>query len=276
MRVFISWSGTRSKETARLLHWFLPQVLNDVDPWMSDEDLNVGNQWGNEIVQQLNESSFGIICVTPGNVNRPWLNFEAGAISKSVGDELSRVAPFLIGMVSKNELTGPLSRYQAIQPNHDDVWKLIQALNSSLSRPRTIAAAQESLDVWWPKFYEKYQIVESSKPASHIRERTDSAKIDEMLEIVRGLSRSRDLGVAHAGVVEATSTYLDAPRKSSLSILSEIRQLIPRDASLSFEGRNISLGVPDSNSIPANLMARLQDLARAAGGDLTIVEGLGR
>ncbi len=42
--------------------------------------------WSAEIVQELNEAHFGIICVTPGNRRREWLDFEAGAISKSVGE----------------------------------------------------------------------------------------------------------------------------------------------------------------------------------------------
>ena len=116
MKVFISWSGTRSWETAKLLHGWLKQVINEVEPWVSNEDLTKGADWSGEITDQLNAAEFGIICVTPGNMNRPWLLFEAGALSRQVNNVASRVAPLLIGFNSKSDVPYPLGRFQATEP----------------------------------------------------------------------------------------------------------------------------------------------------------------
>lgn len=40
MKVFINWSGTRSKAVAKALHDWLKNIFpNQVEPWMSDIDL---------------------------------------------------------------------------------------------------------------------------------------------------------------------------------------------------------------------------------------------
>src|SRR5438046_1749635 len=87
MNVFISWSGKRSKQLALLLRKWLPNVLQTVQVWMSDADIDAGMRGINEISNQLKQARIGILCVTPENQTAPWLLFEAGAISNQVSDK---------------------------------------------------------------------------------------------------------------------------------------------------------------------------------------------
>jgi len=96
MKVFISWSGPISREVAVALRDWLPSVIQAVEPYVSSEDIDPGVRWGVDIAGQLDDTEFGVLCVTRNNVTAPWLNFEAGALSKSV--ERSRVVPFLIDL----------------------------------------------------------------------------------------------------------------------------------------------------------------------------------
>ena len=64
MKVFISWSGERSKQVAVAIREWLPMILQYVEPWMSEADISAGDRWSVELSKQLEESGFGIICLT--------------------------------------------------------------------------------------------------------------------------------------------------------------------------------------------------------------------
>jgi hypothetical protein len=42
MKVFISWSGSRSKQIAKILHDWLPIVLQNIEAFMSTEEIEKG------------------------------------------------------------------------------------------------------------------------------------------------------------------------------------------------------------------------------------------
>jgi hypothetical protein len=83
MKVFISWAGTKSRVVAEALHGWLPNVVNAVEPFMSEMDIGKGALGVKVIADQLQSSRFGIICLTADNLSRPWINYEAGALAKS-------------------------------------------------------------------------------------------------------------------------------------------------------------------------------------------------
>jgi hypothetical protein len=69
MKVFISWSGQRSRAVARELHEWLQLVMpTTIEPWMSDSDLDKGSRWAVGLGQGLAEMSAGISVLTPENV----------------------------------------------------------------------------------------------------------------------------------------------------------------------------------------------------------------
>ena len=103
MRIFLSWSGSVSKQVASTLRDWLPKVIQAIDPWMSAEDIDKGSRWSSEVEEQLRTIKAGIICVTVENRAASWLNFEAGALSKTVDKEM--VCPFLFGL-RPSDLTG--------------------------------------------------------------------------------------------------------------------------------------------------------------------------
>ena len=77
-----------------IVHDWLPTVLPFVEPWMSSEDIRKGSRWAADISQQLEESKHCIVCVTPTVAHQPWVNFEAGAVSKMVSE--AHVSPLAI------------------------------------------------------------------------------------------------------------------------------------------------------------------------------------
>lgn len=149
MNVFVSWSGPTSHRVAIVLRDWLRSALQAVEPYVSSENVDKGARWNTEISQELESSNFGILCVTPENIGSPWLNFEAGALSKAL--DRARVTPFLF-RVERTAITEPLRQFQSTLPEKDDVRKLVKSLNSALGdQALDEGRVDEIFDVWWPR-----------------------------------------------------------------------------------------------------------------------------
>jgi hypothetical protein len=141
--------------------------------------------------------------VTADNVNAPWLNFEAGALSKSF--DKSRVSPFLFG-ISRSKVTGPLVQFQSTIYNDDDVYKLVKGINSASGVPLEEARLNEAFKVWWPKLKESLDHIKdlpSDESGSEVSDRTVPDMVIEILELMRAqqktLSEIMDGPLATAG-----------------------------------------------------------------------------
>jgi signal transduction histidine kinase len=188
MKVFLSWSGTRSRLLAAALRDWLPNVLQLVQPWMSDTDIRSGGRWSADLAKELEQTEIGIICVTPENQDTPWVMFEAGAISKVVAT--AAVIPYLYDLPS-TELKGPLVQFQATAADREGTWKVLVAVNSALN---TLALPAEilrrSFEKWWPDL----EATVASIPDSREREphaRPDRELLEEVLVLAREGTRSQ-------------------------------------------------------------------------------------
>ena len=121
-KVFISWSGDSSQKVAEALKEWIPSVIQAIDTWVSSLDIKAGSRWSDEIKSELEETSFGIICLTSDNLKSDWIHFEAGALAKSMKGD-SEVCPYLF-QVEKSQVTGPLSQFQMIEANKEETFKL--------------------------------------------------------------------------------------------------------------------------------------------------------
>jgi hypothetical protein len=62
MKVFISWSGARSRHVADSLAEFLTDVIQAVKPFMSGHDLEAVTRWPLRLMSELEKTDFGILC----------------------------------------------------------------------------------------------------------------------------------------------------------------------------------------------------------------------
>ncbi|MDI4656614.1 TIR domain-containing protein [Xanthobacter autotrophicus] len=131
MKVFISWSGELSHKVAMCLRDWLPNVVQTLIPYVSSEDIDKGTRWSQDIAGELADSFYGILCVTDSNIEAPWLNFEAGALSKSM--DSANVSPFLIN-IKRADLKGPILQFQSTIFEKEDIRKLVCSLNRTDKR----------------------------------------------------------------------------------------------------------------------------------------------
>jgi hypothetical protein len=148
MTVFISWSGPRSKAIAHVFKKHLEYVIQGLPTFMSDKDIASGTQWFQEINDKLHEATFGIVCATPENLERPWLSFEAGALANQA--ERSRVVPVVFGM-NKDNLPAPLNGFNGVDLDEDGFLRLIESIHEALKITTKWPIVKASAHRLWPE-----------------------------------------------------------------------------------------------------------------------------
>lgn len=211
MKVFISWSGPCSKAVANVLRTYLPRIVQAIEPWMSEADLASGERWQGEIGQRLEESDVGICVLTSDNFQQPWLNFEAGAISKSM--KLGRPIPFLFD-VKPSDISGPMTQFQARPASKEGLLEVLRDVNALLGER---SLAPESLADVFSRFWSSIEgafdairrdpTLASTEPASS---RKDRELLEEILGLVRALHSEPGLMAGGASTVAELSAGLGA------------------------------------------------------------------
>lgn len=169
MKVFICWSGRRSKELAEALRQWLPTVLTGIEPTYSPE-ITKGELWFDAINRDLNRSHAGIVCLTPENLGSGWFHFEAGALFKETAKIFT-----LLYKVHAPRLHGPLSHFQGTDVTKEELGKLIEALATLMGKR---APARRD---WLKTFGEQWPVFET-----HIN-RISPLTIHEVIPNLAGL-----------------------------------------------------------------------------------------
>lgn len=182
MKVFISWSGPRSKGVAQALYDWLPNVIQAVSPWISGENIDKGINWDLTLDRELNQSSFGILCLTPENLSSPWLHYEAGKLSKAL--DSARVCPYLLDL-KPSDVKLPLARFQATVGNREDTKKLVNTINHAFGdEALPEGRVNQAFERYWPDLE---QCLKNIPPPIEeiIVKRSDRDLLEEIVEAVR-------------------------------------------------------------------------------------------
>lgn len=190
MNVFISWSGPRAHAVALALREWLPTVIQRIDPYVSSEDVRKGQRWAIEIGSMLGESNHGIVCLTPENLDAPWVVFEAGALSKSIAG--SALWTLLIGDLESKDVSGPLSQFQHTTTAKDDFFKLVTSINASLADDAIDTERLRKLfEAMWPALRDEIdRAVEIETDEQVGPKRSSEALLEEILELSRNTSKA--------------------------------------------------------------------------------------
>jgi hypothetical protein len=205
VKVFISWSGDLSRQVAEELRQWLPMMLQAIQPYVSTEDTYKGSRWNEVIARELEDSNYGILCITSDNFSKPWLNFEAGALSNSLK---SFVSPFLVN-IKASDITGPLTQFQATNFTYADIKRLIEGINATMGAPLKEAQLTRTFNILWPTLdrgINKAISDHTIKPS--ISEPTRTA--EEMLSELVILARQQQ--TSFAKLPQADSPTPNAPR----------------------------------------------------------------
>jgi hypothetical protein len=264
MKVFISWSGERSLVIAKGLREWLPRVIQAIEPWMSDSDADKGIRWEQRIGLELEQTRFGIFCLTPENLDSRWLNFEAGAIAKTV--DKTYVCTYLLEL-KPTDIEGPLSHFNHTKTEKEDTRRLIHTVNRALeSQALDEKIVNDSFELFWPRLEMQFNqlppVAKKRKPRN-IEDMTEEilVSVRALLEDKPGRARPVSLG----GMVNGKSLTPRGKRIASEALgksLEEIDRIyIDRDylraVYLEATGRDLGLNKVDNemeNEIPDLLL----------------------
>jgi hypothetical protein len=188
VKIFISWSGERSKGLALALHPWLPRVFHDVEPFISTK-MNRGINWFNEVLEELSDTTFGVICLTPGNLQAPWINFEAGALAREVPGAKTFLVPLAFDF-SKDDLSSPFNAFNAMDANEEGFLQLVTTINGQLSRPLDEAVLADTFEMWWPKLEEKIKAIPGDDNQPVVPKVGLDEKMDALTDLVKDLAKS--------------------------------------------------------------------------------------
>jgi len=199
MKVFISWSGHRSKAVADVLRRWFPSVLQAVRPYFSPDDVAKGSRWSAEIANELDASSVGLLVITPENQDASWLLFEAGALSKNL--DRSKVCPLLFADLEPTDVKGPLVQFQSAKFSKEEMRRVVDMMNAQLGESALAPDVLETVfEMWWPKLAE--QVAEAltlGDEAGVDLKRSERDLLEEVLALTRRISSERDprIGTDH-------------------------------------------------------------------------------
>lgn len=187
MKVFISWSGQRSKVVAELISDWLKCVIQASQPWISTRDIDRGAIWFSEINDKLKDVSVGVVCLTQENKGKPWILFETGALAK--GLSTNRVCTFLIDL-NPEDLQDPLAQFNHTTPNVQSVWELVRTINACLNdKALDERILKQVFDTYWPQFETNFQsALKHNPPEEDTPPRTEQDILSEILSNTRALS----------------------------------------------------------------------------------------
>lgn len=209
MRIFITWSGDRSKAVAEVIHQWLPSALQAVKTYFSPDDIVKGTRWFPEISKELDESSVGLLCMTRDNLTEPWLLFEAGALGKNVGK--SKVCPLLFG-IETTDLTGPLAQFQGARFEKMEFKKVVKMINAELGEGSLASDVFDGVfEKWWPELETKVKrILEKSSKHEKGQTRSERDLLEEILTLTRESGRQITPHNMEPGIISyLVSEYTD-------------------------------------------------------------------
>jgi hypothetical protein len=265
MKVFISWSGELSRLMAEELRSWLPTILQAVTPWVSSQDIRTGSRWLAELSSELDQTNFGILCVTAEALQSPWLNFEAGALGKRITDPKTGVVGLLFG-VNHGAVSGPISQFQNVEFARDGMFKVAKDINLRISPPLAEALVTKLFDKFWEDLHGAYKrnLSETQKSATVAPKRSDRELLEELLARVRNQeekiqrlswmpteSPTKELANRLLAVIENASSLEDLSRSLGQSTYATSEERMQ-----SFS----ELGLPPQ--ISAHLVRRIQTRTR--------------
>lgn len=259
-QIFLSWSGEASRDIALELKRWFETVFEDLRAWVSDTDIALGARSIPAIEESLDKSVGGILVLTVENQSSPWVNYEAGALSRQYQGREGRVIPLLVNATSMGELRSPLSNFQGQLLNQLGVERILRAIYGMLAKNEELAPAR--MRAYWPELEGALEPLLERASRSRPSEPAISSEITELRDQLSRMERTVNdlanqqmeyIAAALPAAREEASRIREEAKRQGAAIISDMRSAADREAEV----------------ILANARARLSDIGSIPEGATT-------
>lgn len=153
----------------------------------------------------LDQTNFGILCLSRQNLDSPWLHFEAGALSKSL--LAGRLIPYLIDL-EPDEIQPPLALFQAARADQEGTLALVASIGSlAETGQRTPDQLARSFQLLWPELLRHLNEARATPDAQ--RTTRDAPDLEELTRLVQHTA-ARELSVDEQ-ILTGLAALIDQP-----------------------------------------------------------------
>lgn len=196
MKIFLSWSGEVSEKLALTFRGWLPKVFQSANVFMSNEDIVLGTRGLDAINSELSETNVGLLFITRENYKAPWVNFEAGALSKILNE--SHVTPLLFDIELGDMINSPISQFQgATEFNKTKIKKLVNDLNKTFFNLND-KILDETFEIWYPSLDTSINEIRTASKKNNNKEEQDDTneseiKLENKIDSLAGMIRRQTI-----------------------------------------------------------------------------------
>lgn len=150
LAVFISWSGTLAGAFAEAFKSTIKDLIGlYAEPFFS-KDIPPGESFHREILNKLQETTYGIVIITPDSIRSSWVHYEAGMIATAAhNDKQKSWLPLLVGIDREDSAfkRSPIKYHQYREFNSHNPTLTVNYLEEVIQRILTISGV--SYDREW-------------------------------------------------------------------------------------------------------------------------------
>lgn len=215
--VFLSWSGEQSKKIAEAFSDLFKSVFAPtIKSFMSSRDIGAGARSIGTLFKMLEKCNYGVCFINAENARAPWIQFEAGALSKMIDD--SQVMVLLLDQNSINSLDGtPLAEFQHKLFNKDDVKSIFNEIIKKYGLNDDKDSFLKRFDGDWDTFYNKAnEALKENTVKENVTENVQFAEKEDLDTIKKML-----LNIQNSFKTEYSQNI-----KDSKSLLDELKKIV--------------------------------------------------
>lgn len=181
--VFFSWSGNKSKEIALKFKELFGSVFTpSIKSFMSMKDIGAGKRSIDELFNALERCNYGVSFVDTENAKEPWIQFEAGALSKLI--DVSQVMVLILDDNMQSLEHTPLNEFQHKLFNKDDIKSIFEEIIKCFKLEDAKEAFMQRFDSGWDDFYNSAQKILKKGEKLKKVENEENDKLDVIMKML--------------------------------------------------------------------------------------------